>query len=144
MDSIYTDLFLNSFVASVVFSLRNEFILASIVSFGTYNATAVLCTALAGSAIAFGIDWSLGRLLMWKEELISPQLRPGYAKICHFVTRYLSWALLFSWLDAYGPFLIVIGGMFRVPAKIALPIAIAGKAAYYIYALKTGDVTVQF
>lgn len=141
VNSLYNELLWDSFLSALIFTVRDEFILATMSAFDEYDPLTMGVLALAASLGGYAINWLVGKLLM-HEPWISVNLKKGYDRACHIASKYGKWLLVFVWIDVYGAFLPFFAGMFRIRLRTVLLISAVGKGAYYLYAFQTGNFTV--
>ncbi len=141
-NELYTELLWDSFLTALIFTVQDEFMLATMSSFDEYDPLTMGVLALAASLLGYSVNWFIGKLLM-HEPWISAHLKQGYDRFCHYANRYGKYLLLFVWIDVYGTFIPFFAGMFKIRLRTMLWISAVGKGAYYIFAFQTGYFTVQ-
>lgn len=134
MSSVYLLLFVDSFRAMFVFSLRPETAWFAALDFGLYNTFLITLVSYAGSvagaittwAVGYGISRARKQLITLDEELFD-RLSTNFAK-------YGVYAFLFQMLP-FAKLLYLFAGIFVVPARRLIIFTLIGRAVFYLFYL---------
>lgn len=126
-------LFSISFLAATLIPLGSEWLLVALVHQSSHplflvgvascgNVLGALTTYLIGR---YGGDHLSEKILGIKEK----QRQKAFT----YYKKYGSWSLLFSFLPVIGDPLCLIGGVFRVPMALFIPLVSTGKTLRYLF-----------
>jgi membrane protein YqaA with SNARE-associated domain len=135
--NFYIDVFKEALLTSSIIPFAQNPTFVAMKSFGNYDMSLAFAFAIAGSAIGIMIGFIIGRLLF---RLFAKNINENsdslekYESSKNKFSRYFLLLLPFTWLPLLN-FLAPACGFFGIRARLALPLMIAGQAAYYGYYL---------
>lgn len=134
---LYSLIFIDSFVANIVFCFANEIAVETVKVFNNYNVILIIILASSASILAYYIDYLFGRVVF---QIVKPfQKEDGKVATEQFRklsdNNYFKILLMISALTIYGKFIIFFAGFARINSKYIMLTALIMRPIYYSYML---------
>lgn len=132
---IYLDIFIESASVASILPFTNHASYYAALAFGGFNVPMAFTLAVLGAVAGQMFNWGLGRIALRLKEKGKIKLDNGmYTQAQTLFKKYGIFLLLFCWV-MLGNLLVVAAAFLNVRLRVALPLIIAGTAAYYAYPL---------
>lgn len=134
---LYSLIFIDSFVANIVFCFANEIAVETVRVFNNYNVTLIIILASSASILAYYIDYLFGRVVF---QIVKPfQKEDGKVATEQFRklsdNNYFKILLMISALTIYGKFIVFFAGFARINFKYIMLTVLIMRPIYYSYML---------
>jgi len=132
---MYFDLFIDSFIAALVFPPRGEFLLPVMLSFPKFQIHYIFLSAFLGSIAGHCSNLLVGMIILkiaQREPWFDKKLKENLERYKRLYKRYFIWSLLFSPFAYFGGIFSLGAGLFGARFIKAVSIMIVAKALYYI------------
>ena len=134
---LYSLIFIDSFVANIVFCFANEIAVETVKIFNYYNISLIIIIASSASILAYYIDYLFGRVVF---QVVKPfQKENGKIATERFrklsENNYFKILLMISALTMYGKFAVFFAGFARINFKYIMLITLVMRPTYYSYML---------
>lgn len=134
---LYSLIFIDSFVANIVFCFANEIAVETVRFFNHYNIALIIIVASSASILAYYIDYLFGRVVF---HIVKPfQQADGKIATEQFrklsENNYFKILLMISALTTYGKFAVFFAGFARINFKYIMLMTLVMRPIYYSYML---------
>jgi membrane protein YqaA with SNARE-associated domain len=134
---LYSLIFIDSFVANIVFCFANEIAVETVRFFNHYNIGLIIIVASSASILAYYIDYLFGRVVF---QIVKPfQQEDGKIATEQFrklsENNYFKILLMISALTIYGKFTVFFAGFARINCKYIMLMTLVMRPIYYSYML---------
>lgn len=136
----YTQLAIDSFLASLFVPMRSELTLSAMQLFGGYNLPLMFVIVMAVSIVGILINWGVMRFsshaLMQDEKVKNSVVKRNYDKVVQVTHNKRLWLLLLlTPVQIIGPLMPVLAGFFNVPLRKTLLLSVGANVIYYVIIL---------
>ena len=134
---LYSLIFIDSFVANIVFCFANEIAVETVRFFNHYNIGLIIIVASSASILAYYIDYLFGRVVF---HIVKPfQQKDGKIATEQFrklsENNYFKILLMISALTIYGKFAVFFAGFAHIRFKYIMLMTLIMRPIYYSYML---------
>ena len=128
---LYTDILIESFL-STCWPMAMEITSYAMRAFGGYNMEFAAALSVLGSILAVMLLWFFGRLIHIGIQKTPLKLQDEkYQAMQVSMRKFCIWLFIVVWLP-WGFMVAILGGYFKVPLKITMPLALLGLTVYYV------------
>ena len=132
----HAGLLVSAFLAATILPLSSEAVLAALCLSGEYGLFPLWLSATVGNVGGSLVNWWLGRGCMrFRDRPWFPVDAATLEKAEGRYRRYGTWSLLLAWLPVVGDPLTLMGGLFRTPLILFIPLVTLGKGGRYLVLL---------
>lgn len=134
---LYSLIFIDSFVANIVFCFADEIAVETVRVFNYYSISLIILLASSASILAYYIDYLFGRVVF---QIVKPfQKEDGQVVTEQFRklsdNNYFKILMMISAMTIYGKFAVFFAGFARINFKYIMLMTLVMRPLYYSYTL---------